>query len=840
LLAEKQLPLAEALSIVRQVAEALDHAHRRGVIHRDIKPANILLGPNGVQVADFGIARAIRVASHDQVTDSDVVLGTPEYMSPEQGTGARQLDGRADIYALGCVLYCLLAGEPPFTGPTTQAIIARHCQDIPRSVRVIRPSVPVSLERLLMKALAKVPADRFASAADLISAIDEIDLDAVDGIERVAVSNGWTRFPKPWRVAVAFAVTAGALTIAWRMLPSSSATPDTNRIVVFPLHDQRTAADDGGSDAVATYIGYALEETRPLKWLEAGAIVGDRNRDLSNLGNKEASRISRQARAAYFIDGTILRRPDSLTVVLTLHDAWADSVLQTVGASGPLTAYLPQLGLRSVAKLLPAILQPGRTVDLSSLSERSTTAIANFLQGEREYRRMQFRSALKHYEIAISEDSGFGLAAFRGAQTATWLSQPVTDTAMAGLAVRRVEFLGPSQAQLARGLRAYVNGDPDSALVYLRRAVAIDSGLPNAWALMGEVYARSLTSEVPAESLARVALRRARALDRDFAPTLLVLEEMALRDGDLRAARELKNDLARAGADTTHALERKLIWQCVEHGVASVDWAAAARADALTTLGAGRILAGGGAQPDCARAAFTAALQSDSASMAIRNGALLALNGLLLTGGRRRELNALSNSAAAAGLRRSRIYLMDAAIGLGFDREAAMAADSIGRRYDRLDPSTLWHLGSWAARQGAARELEEMTRAMRAKADSSRSRRDVLVTRILNARLVLAKGDTDQAIAQLAALKPTAVRRDVAWQPWAALGVERLLLAELLVARGRYENALRVASQLDATEPVTYLLYLRPSLELRLRAARALGDTKLASRYEARLRGLNR
>ncbi len=829
LAAEKQLPLIEALAITRRVAEALDHAHRHGVIHRDVKPGNILLSEDGAKVADFGIARAISVASHDKLTDSDVVIGTPEYMSPEQGTGERQLDGRTDIYALGCVLYEMLAGEPPFTGPTAQAIIARHCQDTPRSVRVIRPSVPVALERLVLKALAKVPNDRYATAAELITALDAIDLDAIEAVER-------KRSPirKRWWIAIA----AAALAVVWRVLSSSAGTLDQNRIVVFPLEDQRSASDDGGSEAVATYIGYALEETRPLKWLEARALIGDRQRDLSRLDGNEAARISRQARAAYYIDGTILRRTDSATVVLRLHDARGDSVLKTVGTSGPATAYLPQLGLRSIANLLPTILRPGRTIDLRSLSERSTTAIANFLQGEREYRRMQFRPALGHYQAAITEDSGFALAAFKGAQAAVWTSQSGIDSAMAGLAVRRSQFLSPSHAALARGLRAYVTGDADSALVHLGRAVAADSGNAAAWALMGEVYARSLTSESPGDSLGRVALRRARSLDQEFAPTLLLLEEMALRDGDVRQARQLKEDLARAGADTTHSVERRLMWKCMQDGAGSVDWAGAARTDVLATLAAGRILARGMAQPDCARAAFIAVFQNDSATAGTRSGALLALNGLLLTSGRTHELKALMSARQTIGL--WRMYLMDATLGLGFDREAAVASDSVGRQYATLDPRYLWDLGGWAARRGAVSELEDIARAMRTKADSSPSRRTVLLTRLIEARLVLAKGDTDRAIAQLSALRPNGARREIAWEASEVLGVERLLLAQLLLARHKYSDALRVASQLDATEPVPYLLYLRPSLELRLRAARGLGDSKLAGGYEERLRRLER
>ena len=161
---ELQLPMEEALGIARQVADALDHAHREGVIHRDIKPENILLSDGQAVLADFGIARALDAAGGDQVTEAGLAMGTPAYMSPEQSAGSVGLDGRSDIYALGCVVYEMLGGQPPFPGPTPQAILARHAMDSVPSLRTLRPAVPVPLARVVTQALAKVPADRFLTA----------------------------------------------------------------------------------------------------------------------------------------------------------------------------------------------------------------------------------------------------------------------------------------------------------------------------------------------------------------------------------------------------------------------------------------------------------------------------------------------------------------------------------------------------------------------------------------------------------------------------------------------------------------------------------------------------
>jgi serine/threonine-protein kinase len=170
---QTQLSIDEAVDILGQVGRALDHAHHQGVVHRDIKPENILLQDREAVVADFGIARAVRVAGRDRLTETGLSLGTPAYMSPEQASGEQELDARSDVYSLGSVMYEMLAGEPPFTGPTSPAIIARQLVDPVPSLRTVRPAVPEGLERAIEKALAKVPADRYDNAGEFVAAADE-------------------------------------------------------------------------------------------------------------------------------------------------------------------------------------------------------------------------------------------------------------------------------------------------------------------------------------------------------------------------------------------------------------------------------------------------------------------------------------------------------------------------------------------------------------------------------------------------------------------------------------------------------------------------------------------
>ncbi len=170
---EGQIPIDDAVRIGGETARALDYAHRHGIIHRDIKPENILITRDGdALVADFGIGRSYdENAPPDRITESGTIVGTPAYMSPEQAAGEGKLDGRTDIYALAVVLYEALAGEPPYTGPSAMAVMAKRFTGVLPSIRKRRPAVPVALEQVLGKALANAPADRYASAAEFAQAL---------------------------------------------------------------------------------------------------------------------------------------------------------------------------------------------------------------------------------------------------------------------------------------------------------------------------------------------------------------------------------------------------------------------------------------------------------------------------------------------------------------------------------------------------------------------------------------------------------------------------------------------------------------------------------------------
>jgi hypothetical protein len=173
---EKQLPVTQAIRIAREVADALSYAHARGVIHRDVKPANIMLQSNHAVVADFGLAGLANTMNPDRLTETGLSLGTPLYMSPEQAV-AQRVDERSDIYSLGCVLFEMLAGDPPYSGTTPQAILAKKMFEPIPQIRILRDGVPKGVEQVLMKALRKHPADRFESAEEFCEALEAAELE---------------------------------------------------------------------------------------------------------------------------------------------------------------------------------------------------------------------------------------------------------------------------------------------------------------------------------------------------------------------------------------------------------------------------------------------------------------------------------------------------------------------------------------------------------------------------------------------------------------------------------------------------------------------------------------
>jgi eukaryotic-like serine/threonine-protein kinase len=245
---EKQLPIADALRIATEVAAALDYAHRRGIIHRDIKPENILLHDGQAMVADFGIALAVNAAGGSRMTETGLSLGTPHYMSPEQAMGEREITARSDVYALGAITYEMLTGDPPFTGSTAQAIVAKVMTEKPAPPSRLRDTVPDAVEDAVLTALEKLPADRFATAQEFSAALRET---GTTSVRRTTGSRG-VRASSASRVAWPAALAAIAALAAWGWL-----RPPAPVIEALPLRVSVTIPTLGGS-STALYRQLAL------------------------------------------------------------------------------------------------------------------------------------------------------------------------------------------------------------------------------------------------------------------------------------------------------------------------------------------------------------------------------------------------------------------------------------------------------------------------------------------------------------------------------------------------------------------------------------------------------
>ncbi len=257
LVREKQLPVEDALKLAGEVADALGSAHRRNVVHRDIKPENILLEEGHAVVADFGIARAVSVAGKTQLTETGISLGTPAYLSPEQAAGERELDGRSDIYALGCVLYEMLAGQPPFSGPTAESIAHQHLSAEAPSVTTIRPAVPEGVVCALRKSLAKTPADRFSDADEFARSLSQ-GSGAISAVY-VAPEKSKTKASRMWQAAaVVSAVVAAVAVTAVFLVRSRSESPSTAQPSRFavPLPPEQTLQAVLPSDQSLQNVGF--------------------------------------------------------------------------------------------------------------------------------------------------------------------------------------------------------------------------------------------------------------------------------------------------------------------------------------------------------------------------------------------------------------------------------------------------------------------------------------------------------------------------------------------------------------------------------------------------------
>jgi eukaryotic-like serine/threonine-protein kinase len=827
---EGQLPVEEAVRIARDAADALAYAHANGIIHRDIKPGNILLSPGHAIVADFGIARAVSAAGGEALSSAGLVLGTPTYMSPEQSAGdVSPLDGRSDIYSLGVVLYEMLAGAPPFTAATPQAVIARHHMDQVPSLRTVRDGLPAPVEDAVLKALAKAPADRHPTAQAFSAA-----LGADPGPSRPPART--KRPSRLWAALIAVGLVLTGAAVLWELGLTPRRRLDPHRIVVYPLVVGGRSADRAlvGEDATTAAVA-ALNSTQLLKGYNGWRLLSDEQRAGSGPSARTARRLARESGAGYYVDGRIIPG-DSTRAVVELHDLRGDSTFQRTITFRP-SADAWTVGVAIARDFLPLLIGRGQPVDLTALGSPNPAAAEGYLLGDRAYRRGHFREASAYFRRAVESDSSFAIAAVMGAQAAGWGRLEKEATSLLRIALDHKAALGPRYGHYLNGLWASWAGRADSAVTELRAALALDPNWPEAWAELGEVYSHWLPTEPAADSLQGDAFERADSLDAAFVPALYHLVEIALRRGDVAKAKRLVATMEAAGVDSTDRIALGLMVDCVGRSPRAIDWRLEARHHPLDVADVGSALAVAGLrQPGCAEAAWSAILQYDSTSATEagqqrRFRALEGLHGLLVAEGRYPEAQHLLDAETRLPrVRVWRLQILAITAGSPDGRRVAAAADSLYRAaaIGGWPNEALWSLGIWEAhrRNGpAARAL-----ANRAAARPAHSRADSLLARSLEAWAALAQGDTAQSLRAFDRLVPTGGSA-----PWEDLGPERVVTATLHLARGEYADAFRIASLFDAPGGVHYLMYLWQSLGVRARAARAMGNERLAAEMDRRL-----
>jgi eukaryotic-like serine/threonine-protein kinase len=512
LVREKQLPVEEALHVTTDVAEALAYAHTHGVVHRDIKPENILLKGGRAIVADFGIARAVDAAGGERLTETGLALGTPAYMSPEQSTGQREVDGRSDMYSLACVLYEMLAGEPPFTGPTAQVILARHSLDPVPSLRTARRTVPPGMEQAIVRALAKVPADRYSTAAEFADALTSPAITPRPARRRTRVIVGGLTAGAAAVAAILGLNVGGLRDRLWGENPAIR----IRALAVLPLESL-------SADSTQGYLadGMTDELITDLTQLGALRVVARTSVTRYRGSTKTVPEIAGELHVDAVVTGTVQRAGNRVRVAAQLISAAGDQALWAKSYDGDMHDVLRLQSeiAQAIAEQIRIVLTPQERVRLASARKVDPAAYEAYVRGRYflgKRTEPDLRKGIGYFQAAIDADPTYaaaysGLAdcynmlgyytllppkvAYSNAQAAarkaleldTMLAEPHTslawtdfmftwDWSSAEREFRRAIALNPKYPVAHAWYSAYLAamGRPDEAIVEGKRAQELD------------------------------------------------------------------------------------------------------------------------------------------------------------------------------------------------------------------------------------------------------------------------------------------------------------------------------------------------------------------------------
>jgi serine/threonine protein kinase len=549
---EGRLPIADATRILHEIADALAYAHAEGVIHRDIKPENILLEGSHAVVTDFGVARAVAVAgSGDRLTDTGLALGTPGYMAPEQAMGSRQVDARADVYALAVIGYEMFAGAPPFAGATAQALVAAHLTATPRPLNDLRPDVPLEIANAIARALAKDPEARLRSAAEFRDAIESTRTEAA-GRKRsrsslLALGAG---------LVVAIGVALGAMLLRSK----APATLDDNLVAIAPF-DVPESRLSLWREGLVDILSRNLDGAGPIRSVPPTTVIrGWRGR----ADPPSASALGRRTGARLVVFGSLIGTgPDSARLTATAFDALDQRPLADIelrDAANRVDRLADSLTVRLLRELGRA-----RRIEVfrvGSLGSTSLPALKAFLQGEQWFRRASWDSALASYQRAIAMDSMFPLALRRASQVLGW-QHSASDSMSNALALRA----GALNHGLALRDSLLVTADSLFSAAYttvprihwpvIRRIHAVAQELTRrypddyeSWYVLGEAHFHLGSAAGTTQRQALEAFDQAIANDSSFAPAYIHPVELALLlDGPEAATRYAKGYLKQKPTD---------------------------------------------------------------------------------------------------------------------------------------------------------------------------------------------------------------------------------------------------------------------------------------------------
>ncbi len=400
---EKQLPIDGALAIAREVADALGYAHARGIVHRDIKPENILLEGGHAVVADFGIARAVSAAGEGRITQTGMAVGTPMYMSPEQAAGDRDLDGRSDLYSLGCVLYEMLGGQAPFTGPTVESVVRQHVMTQAAPITNLRPTVPPEVAGALARTLAKNPADRFNPAAQFVQALAPVATTAGP-----RAPGGWSSRWMGIAAAGTLAVAVGLFLLS-RVFLRENVAARYERIAVLPL-------DNETGDSAQAFFADGMTRELIGVLTDAGVRVLGHRAVVPYRGSAlPADRIAKDLGVDALVTGTVLQAGNVVQVAVELTDPESGESLwaRTFQRPAPEVVSLQHEVALEIARGIRARLSPEQERSLGDAGRVDPNAYAQYLLGAEQARLRTpdgFRRGIEHLRRSVALDSTFAPA----------------------------------------------------------------------------------------------------------------------------------------------------------------------------------------------------------------------------------------------------------------------------------------------------------------------------------------------------------------------------------------------------------------------------------------------